>query len=118
MELRLATGSPLNGQLYYNMYGVGAVDGVAVSEGTRFAAQNHWNTPEAAIIGGAEFTSRNYFSRGQNTLYKMRWNPDSPGRHQYATAINWAETQTGIIYKMAINSPNNTIYFDYPVYAE
>ena len=98
--------------------GVGAVDGVAVSEGTRFVAKNNWVTPELAIIGGAEFTSRSYFSRGQDTLYKMRWNPQSPGTHQYATAVNWAEVQAGIIYKMAVNSPDNTIYFDCPVYAE
>lgn len=113
----LATGNRYNGRPYYNMYGVGAYDGVAVSEGTRFAAQNNWDTPEAAIIGGAAFTSKNFFSRGQDTLYKMRWNPQSPGVHQYATAINWAETQASIIYKMAVKSPDNTIYFDYPIYS-
>ncbi len=113
----LATGNRYNGRTYYNMYGVGAYDGVAVSEGTRFAAQNNWDTPEAAIIGGAAFTSTNFFSRGQDTLYKMRWNPQSPGEHQYATAINWAETQASLIYKMAVKSPDNTIYFDCPIYA-
>ncbi|EDQ0262553.1 TPA: hypothetical protein JC420_004216, partial [Salmonella enterica subsp. arizonae] len=113
----LATGNRYNGRTYYNVYGVGAYDGVAVSEGTRFAAKNNWDTPEAAIIGGAAFTSTNFFSRGQDTLYKMRWNPQSPGVHQYATAINWAETQASIIYKMAVKSPDNTIYFDYPIYA-
>ncbi|WP_200874179.1 N-acetylglucosaminidase [Serratia sp. DD3] len=114
----LATGSLFNGRLYYNMYGVGAVDGVAVPEGTRFAAQQNWDTPERAIIGGAQFASREYFLRGQDTLYKMRWNPDSPATHQYATAVNWAETQSGIIYKMAIKSPDSVIYFDFPIYAE
>lgn len=114
----LAVGSPLHGRVYYNMYGVGAVDGVAVSEGTRFAAQNHWDTPEAAIIGGAKFTSTKFFSKGQDTLYKMRWNPQTPGVHQYATAINWAEMQAKIIHGMVVKSPDNIFYFDYPIYSE
>ncbi|WP_411841593.1 hypothetical protein, partial [Staphylococcus equorum] len=25
------------------------------------------------------------------TLYKMRWNPENPGEHQYATDVRWAE---------------------------
>ncbi|MGY0204270.1 hypothetical protein ACW7EJ_12280, partial [Acinetobacter soli] len=30
----------------------------------------------------------------QTTLYKMRFNPDRPGVHQYATDIGWALKQT------------------------
>ena len=34
---------------------------------------------------------------GQNTLYKMRWNPAHPGTHQYATDIDWANINAKII---------------------
>ena len=28
------------------------------------------------IIGGAKFVRQGFISKGQNTLYRMRWNPD------------------------------------------
>ena len=34
---------------------------------------------------------------GQNTLYKMRWNPANPGTHQYATDINWANVNAQVL---------------------
>ncbi|SDL08955.1 GW dipeptide domain-containing protein [Lacicoccus qingdaonensis] len=79
-----------NGTTYYNMYGIGAVDHNALLGGARYAQRMGWDTPEKAIIGGAGFVSSNYFARGQNTLYSMRWNPGNPGTYQYATDVNWA----------------------------
>ena len=79
-----------NGTTYYNMYGIGAVDHNALLGGARYAQSMGWDTPEKAIIGGAGFVSSNYFARGQNTLYSMRWNPRNPGTYQYATDVNWA----------------------------
>src|SRR5699024_8768121 len=78
-----------NGTTYYKMYGGGAVDHNALLGGARYAQRMGWNTPEKAIIGGAGFVSSNYFARGQNTLYSMRWNPRNPGTYQYATDVNW-----------------------------
>lgn len=78
------------GTTYYNMYGIGAVDHNALLGGARYAQKMGWDTPEKAIIGGAGFVSSNYFARGQNTLYSMRWNPRNPGTYQYATDVNWA----------------------------
>ena len=43
-----------------------------------------------AIVGGAQFIGQSYVKAGQNTLYKMRWNPENPGKHQYATGVTWA----------------------------
>ncbi|EBS4177619.1 mannosyl-glycoprotein endo-beta-N-acetylglucosamidase, partial [Salmonella enterica subsp. enterica serovar Bovismorbificans] len=71
------------------MYGIAAFDGAAESKGADFAGDHGWYTPEDAIIGGAEFTSKKFFQVGQDTLYKMRWNPHAPATHQYATAVNW-----------------------------
>lgn len=79
-----------SGKTYYNFYGVGAYDYKPVLTGAQYAQQRGWDTPEKAIIGGAQFISRNYFNRGQNTLYSMRWNPLNPGSYQYATDVNWA----------------------------
>lgn len=114
---KLATGRlERNGRGVYNMYGIAAFDGAAESKGADFAGDHGWYTPEDAIIGGAEFTSKKFFQVGQDTLYKMRWNPHAPATHQYATAVNWALVQSQIMYKMAISCPDFVYYFDIPVY--
>ncbi|MFF2500930.1 SH3 domain-containing protein [Peribacillus sp. NPDC058075] len=101
----LATGVKVNGKTVYNMYGVGAYDGTALSSGAQYAYNAGWFTPEAAIIGGAEFIAKGYISAGQDTLYKMRWNPTAAERygyasHQYATDIGWATKQVKQIYNL------------------
>ncbi|MFE3975690.1 SH3 domain-containing protein, partial [Peribacillus sp. YIM B13481] len=101
----LATGVKVNGKTVYNMYGVGAFDGTALSSGAQYAYNAGWFTPEAAIIGGAEFIAKGYISAGQDTLYKMRWNPIAAEKygyatHQYATDIGWATKQVKQIYNL------------------
>ncbi|MGY0204271.1 hypothetical protein ACW7EJ_12285, partial [Acinetobacter soli] len=47
-----------------------------------FAFEQKWFTPEMAIQDGARWISENYVNHPtykQNTLYKMRFNPDRPG---------------------------------------
>ncbi|MFW2424824.1 GW dipeptide domain-containing protein [Staphylococcus cohnii subsp. cohnii] len=75
---------------YYNMFGIGAVDKDPVKQGFATAKNNGWDTVKKAIVGGAKFIANSYINQGQNTLYKMRWNPDNPGVHQYATDVAWA----------------------------
>lgn len=75
---------------YYNFFGIGAFDRQAIESGSIHARQAEWTSPEEAIYGGAEFIRDNYFDNGQITLYEMRWNPDNPGSHLYATDISWA----------------------------
>ena len=66
-----------------------AVDSDAVKQGFATAKNNGWNTVKKAIVGGAKFIAGSYINQGQNTLYKMRWNPENPGVHQYATDVAW-----------------------------
>lgn len=75
---------------YYNVFGIAAYDSAPISNGINYAKNAGWNSVSKAIIGGAKFIGQDYIKAGQNTLYKMRWNPDLPGTHQYATDINWA----------------------------
>ena len=84
----------------YNMYGIGAYDAAPIKGGSEYAYKQGWDTPEKAIIGGAEFIGENYINNPaykQNTLYEMRWNPKNPGVHQYATDIGWASKQVNKI---------------------
>ncbi|MFB4210374.1 SH3 domain-containing protein [Shouchella sp. JSM 1781072] len=113
---QLARGVQYNGRTVYNMYGIGAFDGNAVQAGARYAYNQGWFTPEDAIIGGSRFVSNNYFGRGQTTLYKMRWNPSTPGTHQYATDVGWAVKQTHQMANLYGMVDNYNLQFSLPVY--
>ncbi len=117
---RLAQGVQYNGVTVYNMYGIGAVDGNAVQGGAKKAYEMGWTTPEKAIYGGAQWISEHYINNSQyrqNTLYKMRWNPDSPGVHEYATSIEWAVSQSSTIQKIFQSFPDAVLRFEVPVYS-
>ena len=97
----LAQGIKVNGKTVYNFFGYAAYDGSADGSGSTFAYNKGWFTPEVAIKGGIEIIANSYIYRDngpQNTLYKMRWNPENPGHHQYATHVLWATAQTNLIY--------------------
>lgn len=84
-------------KVVYNMFGIGAYDSNPNKFGSERAYQEGWFTPEAAIIGGAKWVAENYIHNPhyqQKTLYEMRWNPSTPGTHQYATDVGWAIKQT------------------------
>ena len=76
---------------YYNFYGIGAFDENAVHTGKSYAKQQSWTTPSKAIMGGASFVRNHYFENNQLNLYQMRWNPQNPGQHQYASDIKWVD---------------------------
>ena len=116
---KLARGVNYNGTTVYNMFGIGAVDSDPIGKGSAYAYNMGWTTPEKAIIGGTQFISKNYINNypyNQDTLYEMRWNPASPGRHQYATDIAWAAKQAVWIEKIYKSFKNPIITFDIPVY--
>lgn len=118
-QSKLAMGVTWNGRKVYNMYGIGAYDYDAINTGAAYAYKMGWFTPEAAIVGGAEFISTKYIHNeyGQNTLYKMRWSPMRPGSHQYATDMGWAVKQTSRIYSLYQQMDSYTAVFDIPVFA-
>ncbi|WP_236636302.1 N-acetylglucosaminidase [Exiguobacterium sp. SH0S1] len=101
----------------YNMYGIRATDSNPLGNGAKFAFEQKWFTPEAAIIGGAYWIGESYINHPtyrQNTLYKMRFNPAAPGSHQYATDIGWASKQTASIYNIYRTLDRYTLHFDVP----
>ncbi|SHE70257.1 SH3 domain-containing protein, partial [Alkalibacter saccharofermentans] len=105
----------------YNMYGIGAKDGDALRLGSEYAYKQGWDTPEKSIIGGAKWIADQYINNAtykQDTLYKMRWNPATPGDHQYATDIGWALKQTRNMDMMLEICQRNNIplRFDIPSY--
>ena len=112
----------------YNMYGIGAVDSDVIRGGARTAYNNGWTSPQKAIAGGARYVGANYIApggasmSGQDTLYKMLWNPEaaakSPGNlwHRYATDVNWANAQGYYLAQMYRQFGNISATFDVPRY--
>ena len=108
--------------IVYNMYGYGAHDDNPTNGGAKYAFDNGWFSPGEAVIGGAERIANSYIARGQNTLYKMKWDPEylannnSLGR-QYATHIMWAEIQAKMLHNMLGSSINDfPLRYDIPEY--
>lgn len=116
---KLSTGVVYKGTVVYNMFGIKAVDSDPLGQGAAYAYKMGWTTPEKAIMGGAKFISDEYINNEvykQDTLYEMRWNPASPGRHQYATDIAWAAKQAIRMKKIYECFTNPEITFDIPIY--
>lgn len=112
-------GVPVEPKVVYNMFGIQARDVDPIRLGAEYAYQNGWFTPEAAIIGGAKFIGEKYIHNPtyqQDTIYEMRWNPNKPGTHQYATDIGWAAKQVTNLKKMYDSLSWYTLHFDVPVY--
>lgn len=89
-------GKYIYGVPVYNFFGIGAIDADPIGGGTKTAYDNKWLTPEDGIKGGASWIASRYINNPnvkQDTIYKMRWNPEKPGEHQYATDISWAFKQ-------------------------
>lgn len=114
-------GKPVTPKVVYNMYGIAAFDSSPIKSGSEYAYKMGWDTVDKAILGGAEWISKQYVNHAthkQDTLYKMRWNPLDPGVHQYATDIGWAYKQTHTLNTLVEVSQRYNLHlnFDIPVY--
>ena len=115
----LANGVDFDGTVVYNLFGIGAVDSDPIYGGASYAYSEGWTTVEDAIWGGAKWISENYINNRnyrQNTLYKMRWNPESPANHQYATDIEWPSKQAEDMAAMFEAFPSASYRYEIPVY--
>lgn len=102
------------------MYGINVRDDKP-SLGTKYAFDKGWDSIDKAIDGGAKWISDNFVNHPkykQNTLYTMRWNPASPGEHQYASDVLWAKHQIPNMKKRFDIFPDAVLYIDIPVYEE
>ncbi|MDM0462783.1 SH3 domain-containing protein [Clostridium perfringens] len=110
----------------YNLFGIGAKDNSSVFPnralilGTTYAYNRGWTSIENAIKGAAEFVSLNYVHSSrynQNTLYKMRYNPNvSNIWHQYATTPWYASSIADIMNSYQDLYLENNFTFDVPVF--
>lgn len=111
---------PVGGKLYFNAYGIGAFDGSAYQSKLDTAKSEGWDTPKKAIVGGAAWVKKFMSKSGplQNTLYKMRWNPEVPGSNLYATDIHMANYLTETMSKILGGANPSSFRFDFPYYSD
>ncbi len=117
----------------YNFYNIGATDGEgAIKRGLLWAKGGStgsktygrpWTTPEKSIMGGAQFLSEEYISKGQYTGYLQRFNVNPKGSHklythQYMTNLTGALSQGYTTYASyaALGMLDSSITFSIPVY--
>lgn len=110
-------GKNVDPKITYNMFGIQARDANPDKYGSEYAYKQGWFTPKDAIINGAKYIGDGYINNGQDTLYKMRWNPENPTYHQYATHVQWATIQAKNLYLAYQKLPSANKYFDVPKYA-
>ncbi|MFA9398539.1 MAG: Ig-like domain-containing protein [Clostridiaceae bacterium] len=111
-------------KVVYNMYGINAIDSDPIKQGAEYAYKKGWFTINDAIVGGAEWISIYYINNSyynQNTIYKMRWNPNYINKygyagHQYATDVRWPFNQTYMIKYLAELCPTVQYSFEIPKY--
>ncbi len=120
---------------FYNFFNVGSYNSSGyknpVHRGIAYAAGyidgnsygRPWDTPEKAIVGGAEFIGKQYVKAGQNTNYFQKFNVSSYTQstmflHQYMTN-GYAPMSEGQIMRNAYNAGNlidSDFEFVIPVY--
>lgn len=116
-----SNGNYIYGKPVYNFFGIGAVDSDPNGAGTKKAYDEGWFTIKDGIEGGASWIASKYINNPtykQDTVYKMRWNPDKPGEHEYATDISWAYKQISNIMNgiESLSSSGETLNFEIPRY--
>lgn len=110
---------------YYNYFNIGASGSTneqVFTSGLQTAKENGWNSPRAALTGGAEFVSRRYILRGQDTLYLQKFDVDSSFDglywHQYMQNICAPSSEGSNIRKLysEAGALDNPFVFRIPVY--
>ena len=107
----------------YNFFNIGATTGAgAIGRGLKYAKGKNWTTPEAAIIGGAEYIAEKYIAVGQDTAYLQKFNVDSQDgvlyTHQYQANIQAPQSEGKKIYNSYkdLGILDSNINFIIPVY--
>ena len=106
---------------YYNYFNINATGNSTeekIKKALTYAMEHGWNSPEKAIIGGAEFCSDGYIKKGQNTYYYMDFNIKNPKLiwHEYAGAIRDASAKGRILSAAYTGDKSAVVSFSIPVY--
>lgn len=84
------------GRKHHNYFGIGAFDSNPDN------AKNYGNSGmTSGLVEGAKWIRKNYYDKGQKTVYTMRYNG---GKHQYCTSTTWVTNIATIMEAMPANT--------------
>lgn len=110
---------------YFNYYNIGASGATTTDvyvNGLTTARNNGWDTRLKSLTGGAQFISKNYILKGQDTLYLQKFDVDASYNglysHQYQQNITAPMSEGAKIRQAYIqaNALDNPFVFKIPVY--
>lgn len=113
---------------YYNYFNVGATGTTnqeVIENGLSYAKRQNppWTDAYYSILGGADVISRNYITKGQDTLYLQKYNVNPQSHHplythQYMQNISAPSSEAKSIKKLyeSANSLNSPFVFRIPVF--
>lgn len=117
----LSKGYTYNGKTVYNFFNYGASGTTSadiLKNGAKYAYDNEWFTPTAAIVGGAKKYASGYISVGQDTYFYKNYNVLNPDElwHQYAQNVADSLNSSRNLKKTYSEQYNTTLTFRIPVY--
>lgn len=104
---------------YFNIKASGSSNREIYVNGLSFAKDQGWDTRYKALLGGAEFDSKNYILAGQDTLYLEKYNVlRKDASHQYMQNASAPLTESSKVYSMyeKTGALNNAFVFKIPVF--
>ena len=102
---------------YYNYFNYGASGDNVIVNGLEYAKKAGWDSPAAAIIGGAKKYGSGYVGTGQDTYYYMDFNVNGGGLHQYASSLYDQCVKAYFIKSAYTSKPEGALTFKIPVYS-
>ena len=103
---------------YYNFYNWNATGDDVIKNALAFAKKEGWDSPNKAIVGGAERYAKKYVSIGQNTYYYKNYNYVSEPytSNQYAESIYASITDSKRISVAFVGNTSGALAFEIPVF--
>lgn len=111
---------------YYNYFNIGATGTTTkevIENGLSYAKKENWKDAYFSILGGADVISKNYITKGQDTLYLQKYNVNPKGQHalythQYMQNISAPSSEAKSIKKLYLsaNSLDSPFVFKIPVF--
>ncbi len=122
----LISGSYVGYEGYYNYFNVGASGTTSkevIENGLQYAKDHNWKDAYFSILGGSDVISKNYITKGQDTLYLQKYNVNPQSQyplytHQYMQNISAPSSEAKSIKNLyaSANSLNSPFVFKIPVF--
>lgn len=108
-------------KVVFNVYGIHDGEDSSLDNRAKKAFIENWDTPEKALMGGAEFIKDRYIGHDHDTFYKMLWHPGHMAEKRdvkklYDIDMEWVLKQINRLHRLYKQLGSYDLYLDIPVY--